>query len=195
MKRWIALAAAGVLLLGIGMGCAPGRTSGPEAPAGGGRTDTEAENGPTAAKPPDPKTFDLIHEAVIRAEATGRLADGRIRYEVILSDDAIPFAYDKGALSDGVRTALDIFARRFVPSPDAVYIEIQGHTDAIGSESYNQALGRERAESVRRYLNVKHRIPIQRMNAFSYGETQPVADNETQAGRAKNRRVVLLVLE
>jgi peptidoglycan-associated lipoprotein len=193
MKRWITLVAAGTLLMGMVMGCASGRTSTPAAPVSG--ADAASPSAEDTTTTPDPKSFDLIHEAVVRAEATGRLAGGRIRYEVILSDASIPFAYHKGSLSDGVRTALDIFARRFIPAPDAVYIEIQGHTDAIGSEAYNQALGRERAESVRRYLNVKHRLPIQRMNAFSYGETQPVADNESPAGRAKNRRVVLLVME
>ena len=54
-----------------------------------------------------------------------------------------------------------------------VYIEIQGHTDAIGGEAYNEHLGLERAEAVRRYLSQQHKFPLHRINVTSYGESAP----------------------
>src|SRR5579864_6211736 len=76
-----------------------------------------------------------------------------------------------------------------------VYVEVQGHTDNVGSAKYNQELGESRAEAVRLYLNEKQGLPLHRMNVISYGKTAPVADNKTRQGRAKNRRVVLVVLQ
>ncbi len=75
-----------------------------------------------------------------------------------------------------------------------VYIEVQGHTDNVGSEKYNQELGQSRAEAVRRYLNQKDGFPLHRMNVISYGKAAPVASNKNRQGRAQNRRVVLVVL-
>jgi outer membrane protein len=67
---------------------------------------------------------------------------------------------------------------------------IEGHTDSVGAEAYNQALSERRAESVRQYLIGKG-IGDSRMRAVGFGETQPVGDNGTAEGRAANRRVVL----
>jgi len=76
-----------------------------------------------------------------------------------------------------------------------VYIEIQGHTDNVGSEKVNLKLGYQRAEAVSNYLNTKQGFPLHRMNVTSYGEFKPVADNATKEGRAQNRRVAIVVLQ
>jgi peptidoglycan-associated lipoprotein len=76
-----------------------------------------------------------------------------------------------------------------------VYLEIEGHTDNIGSEEYNQKLAAMRAEAVRNYLAEKDGIPLHAMNIISFGESKPLAANTTSEGRAKNRRVVIRVLE
>lgn len=73
-------------------------------------------------------------------------------------------------------------------------IEIQAHTDSMGEAAYNQALSEKRANSVRDYMIGKG-IAADRMVAKGYGETQPIADNGTRAGRAENRRVELKVIE
>lgn len=73
-------------------------------------------------------------------------------------------------------------------------IEVQGHTDAVGSAPFNLKLSQARAESVREYL-VTHGVPAEELSAKGYGKTQPIADNKTAAGRAQNRRVVMSVLE
>ena len=78
--------------------------------------------------------------------------------------------------------------------PKAVWVEIEGHTDNVGDARYNNSLGLQRAESVKRYLYEKHQVPLHKINVISYGEEKPVAPNKTRDGRAQNRRVVIKVL-
>jgi OOP family OmpA-OmpF porin len=68
--------------------------------------------------------------------------------------------------------------------------EIEGHTDSAGNAAYNQTLSQQRADAVRQYLIDKYHIDAARLTAKGYGPTQPIADNKTKEGRAKNRRVV-----
>jgi peptidoglycan-associated lipoprotein len=133
-------------------------------------------------------------EALQRAQEAGKLAEGKLLYETVLSDDQVRFGFDKAGLSDEARSALDTFATPIVNDNQNVYVEIQGHTDSVGSDTYNEELGLERAEAVRRYLNMQHKIPLHRMSVISYGETAPVVENDDRDARAKNRRVVLVVL-
>jgi OOP family OmpA-OmpF porin len=77
---------------------------------------------------------------------------------------------------------------------DHLRIEIQAHTDSMGDTAYNQSLSEKRAESVRDYM-VDKGIAADRMEAKGYGESQPIADNKTREGRAKNRRVELKIIE
>jgi len=133
-------------------------------------------------------------EALDRAVAAGKLAEGKFLYETVLSDDAVKFGFDKTELSAEAKAALDAFAARLKTDNKNVYIEIQGHTDNVGSEEYNYMLGEKRAEAVRRYLSTVG-VPLHRMSVISYGETEPVADNSTREGRNQNRRVVLVVLQ
>jgi peptidoglycan-associated lipoprotein len=133
-------------------------------------------------------------DALERAMAAGKLAEGKLLYETVLSDDKVKFGFDKANLSDEAKAALDAFATQLKTENKNVYIEIQGHTDNIGGEAYNMKLGEQRAETVKDYL-VRQGIPIFRMATISYGETAPVADNHTREGRAANRRVVLVVLQ
>lgn len=133
-------------------------------------------------------------EALERAVAAGKLAEGKLLYETVLSDDKVKFGFDQATLSDDARAALDAFANDLKTANKNVYIEIQGHTDNVGGEKYNEQLGKKRADVVMEYL-AKAGIPIFRMAAISYGEAAPVADNSTREGRAANRRVVLVVLQ
>ncbi|GBC78865.1 Outer membrane porin F [bacterium HR09] len=138
---------------------------------------------------------DTAKEALARAEEAGKLAKGKFLFEVTLSDDAVHFGFNKSDLSAEAKAALDAFAQKVKAENKNVYIEVQGHTDSIGSEKYNLELGQARADAVVRYLNMQHGLPLHSMNAISYGEYKPVADNKTAEGRAKNRRVTLVVLE
>lgn len=134
-------------------------------------------------------------EALDRAVAAGKLAEGKLVYEVAMSDDTLRFKVDSVALGQEAMAALDAFAARLKAENRNVFIEIQGHTDSRGEEAANLRIGEARAEAVRRYLNMKGGIPLHRMAAISYGESQPVATNVNRAGRAQNRRVVLVVLQ
>jgi outer membrane protein OmpA-like peptidoglycan-associated protein len=100
------------------------------------------------------------------------------------------FEFDKSSLTAGAKDTLQRVVTTLKNFPDAK-IEIQGHTDWIGSEAYNQALSERRANSVRDYL-VSQGIAWSRITTIGYGETRPIATNETAAGRAENRRVVII---
>ncbi len=134
-------------------------------------------------------------EALERAVAAGKLAEGKFLFEAVLSDETVGFAFDDASLSDEARSALDGFASDLKVRNENVYIEIQGHTDSTGPEGYNLELGEERAEAVRRYLNAGHGLALHRMSVISYGEAAPIAGNDTREERALNRRVALVVLK
>ena len=74
-------------------------------------------------------------------------------------------------------------------------IEISGHTDAMGKDADNLTLSNDRAQSVRTYLIAEGKVDPSRLKAIGYGETKPVATNDTDEGRALNRRVELTILE
>lgn len=133
-------------------------------------------------------------EALERAVAAGKIAEGKFLYETVLSDDKVKFGFDKAELSPEAKSALDEFAAQLKNENKGVYIEVQGHTDNVGGEIYNEKLGQQRAEVVEEYL-AKQGVPLFRMESISYGEQSPVADNKTREGRAQNRRVVLVVLQ
>ena len=84
-----------------------------------------------------------------------------------------------------VEKAIDIFPRS--------EIMIEGHTDSYGDDSLNQKLSQNRAESLQKYMINTMRIRSYRVIATGYGETNPVANNETAAGRAKNRRIDIVI--
>ena len=84
-----------------------------------------------------------------------------------------------------VEKAIDVF-----PQSELV---IEGHTDSYGGDLSNQKLSQDRAESVKQYMVNAMRIPSYRLIAIGYGETNPVANNETAAGRAKNRRIDIVI--
>jgi peptidoglycan-associated lipoprotein len=132
-------------------------------------------------------------DALDRATAAGKLAEGKFLYSTVLSDDSVKFPADRSKLSSEAQQRLMDFADKLKNDNRNVYVEIQGHTDARGPDSLNSRLGEERAEAVRLFMN-EHGVPLNRMATISYGKQDPVANNKTRAGRAQNRRVVLIVM-
>ena len=132
-------------------------------------------------------------DALARAEAAGKLAEGKFVFSTVLSDDSMKFPTDKATLSPEAQARLDAFVEKLKTDNRNVYVEVQGHTDATGAKDFNYKLGEERAEAVRRYLN-QHGVPLNRISTISYGPDSPVAPNTTRDGRKANRRVVLIVL-
>jgi peptidoglycan-associated lipoprotein len=133
-------------------------------------------------------------DALTRAQEAGKLAQGKFLYQVVLTDQSVHFPLDSAELSQQAKKELDKVADNLKQDDRSVYIEIQGFTDSTGSKEFDLRLGRARAETVMRYLNMHQGVPLHRMNVISYGKDNPIASNETREGRAKNRRVALVVL-
>jgi outer membrane protein OmpA-like peptidoglycan-associated protein len=125
---------------------------------------------------------------------TVEAASRRLVFEVTLSEDQGNFAFGKAELPDAAKMRLDDLVRQVKAEPKNIFIEIEGHTDNIGSPVINERVGLERAEAVKRYLYEQHQVPLHKMNVISYGEDKPVAPNNNKDGRAQNRRVVVKVL-
>ena len=121
-------------------------------------------------------------------------ASRRLVYEVTLSEDQGNFRFGRTELPDEAKARLDELVNQLKANPQGIYIEIEGHTDNVGSKNLNERLGLERAESVKRYLYEQHQVPLHKINVISYGEDKPVAENRTRTGRAQNRRVVVRIL-
>ncbi|MBL8115005.1 MAG: OmpA family protein [Acidobacteria bacterium] len=134
-------------------------------------------------------------DALKRAQDAGVLAKGKIVLAQAFAEDKVRFKVASYELTKEAKAALDEFAVKIKSLEKGVWIEIQGHTDDTGGADVNDQLGQQRAEAVRRYLAREHKLPLSRMSTISYGDTVPVESNKTSAGRAKNRRVVVIVLE
>lgn len=132
-------------------------------------------------------------EALDRAIAAGKLAEGKFQYALVLSDDSVKFPVNAATLSPEAEQRLSAFTEKLKADNKNVYLEIQGHTDNSGAPGYNNELGEKRAEAVRKFLS-QHGVALNRMATISYGEDAPVAPNDTREGRAQNRRVVVMVL-
>ena len=134
-------------------------------------------------------------EALQRAQEAGVLAKGKIVFQQSFAEDRVRFKVNSFELTKDAKVALDEFAAKIKGLDKGVYLEIQGHTDDTGGADYNDQLGQQRAEAVRRYLAREHKLPLGRISTISYGDTQPVQANKTAKGRTQNRRVVIVVLE
>ena len=108
-------------------------------------------------------------------------------------DSGILFATNSSTLSDASKSALRSLARSLEANPNTD-ITIVGHTDSTGNVDYNQTLSEKRAKSVYDYLMSDQGISSKRMNYEGKGVHEPVADNATPEGRAKNRRVEIMIL-
>ena len=129
-------------------------------------------------------------DALSRANAAQKLAEGKFQFETILSDDSVKFPRNQAALSPEAEARISELASRLKAENRNVYIEIQGHTDARERDA---RLGQARAESVRKYMAAQG-VALNRMATISYGKDMQAADDSTPEGRAQNRRVVILVL-
>ena len=104
------------------------------------------------------------------------------------------FAFNKFNLSDKAREGLDKVAGWLNENPD-VQVEISGHTDNVGSDSYNQKLSEQRAKSVYEYFIHDGGVSSKRLSYKGYGKTRPIASNDTEEGRQQNRRVELNIIQ
>lgn len=125
--------------------------------------------------------------AGVAVDAYGCTRKGSITLE------GVTFEFNSARLEPESRTVLDNVATDLKRYP-RLKIELQGHTDSSGPDEYNLKLSQQRADAVRTYL-IDQGVPESQLVARGYGESQPIEDNSTEAGRALNRRVVMFVLD
>jgi OOP family OmpA-OmpF porin len=118
-------------------------------------------------------------------------APAQVISKVTYSADAL-FDFDKSVIKPAGKATLDDLIAK-VSKVKLEVIIVVGHTDSVGSDSYNIKLGQRRADAVKAYL-ISKGVEKNRVFTESKGEKQPVADNKTKEGRAKNRRVELEVV-
>ncbi|UIJ45188.1 OmpA family protein [Sphingomonas cannabina] len=111
---------------------------------------------------------------------------------VLNMPSGITFAYDSDAVQPQFRATLDQVAD-VLHQYDRTYVDVYGHTDSTGSDSYNMGLSERRARSVADYL-AAHGVQPARIGTRGFGKTQPVASNDTEEGRAANRRVEIKIV-
>ncbi len=107
----------------------------------------------------------------------------------ILDATDILFEFDKSVIQKQYYPELNKWAAFFVNSPH-ITAEIYGHADSTGTNEYNQGLSERRAQAIMNYL-IEKGVAKERLSAFGFGETKPIATNSTPEGRQKNRRVEL----
>jgi OOP family OmpA-OmpF porin len=100
----------------------------------------------------------------------------------------VEFDFDKSTIKKGYDQDIDNLAGVMKQYPD-LNVVIEGHTDSLGSDAYNEKLSQERADAVKNYMVEENGIDANRIKAIGFGEKQPVASNDTSEGRAQNRRV------
>jgi OOP family OmpA-OmpF porin len=105
--------------------------------------------------------------------------------------DNVLFDFDKTAIKPDGAKILDRLIVFLKENPDK-RADLEGHTDSVGTEKYNQGLSERRAAAVRDYLTQRG-VNASRLSTKGFGETKPIADNKTAEGRAKNRRVEIKV--
>jgi len=103
----------------------------------------------------------------------------------------VTFATDSAQISPAFQGTLDQVATTITEYQDT-RVQVAGHTDSTGSESYNQQLSQRRAQAVADYL-ASRGVATTRITTIGHGETQPVASNETAEGRQQNRRVEIIL--
>jgi outer membrane protein OmpA-like peptidoglycan-associated protein len=132
-------------------------------------------------------TVQEVHQAMQALGAT----ESAVEVKVDLPADVL-FDFDKADVRTDAAQALGRLATVIRGYPNG-RVDIEGHTDAKGSAAYNQKLSEHRAESVKRWLVEREGIPADRLTTRGAGASRPVADNSTDAGRQKNRRVEVVI--
>lgn len=125
------------------------------------------------------------------AEAPPRV---EVRDNKIEIHEKIQFDYDKAVIKDASFSLMNEIADVIKKNPQLKRIRIEGHASSEGNAQHNKQLSDDRAKSVMKYLT-DHGIPAAELAAVGYGSEKPIADNATEDGREKNRRVEFMILE
>jgi OOP family OmpA-OmpF porin len=155
---------------------------------------------PPPPPPPPPPNPDLDGDGVLNEHdkcpntRPGAVVDlDGCEVEAVIELEGVHFDFDKATLRPEAKAVLNE-AAALLSKHERVVVEVAGHTDSMGSEEYNQGLSERRAMAVKDYLTGKG-VKASRLTSRGYGESRPVASNDTKEGRAENRRVELIVLD
>lgn len=139
----------------------------------------------------------LARVDVRTAQVLSRFENLKLERRLVLNlRDGALFAFNSAAVSPEVKREIDGFlsdVKGESGDMDSAVVVVAGHTDGTGSEEYNFELGRRRADNVARYLITQKQIDPLRVVTVSYGKSAAIADNGTRGGRARNRRVEILI--
>ncbi len=188
--RWIL---GGALIVAAGSGCATKGFVRTEVAKANQHTDMSIQAAKTELESDIGQAQSRADQAMEKATLAERLASGTLRYDVV-STHQVQFEFDDWNLDDGAQTVLNNLGTSLTSHPRYV-LEIRGYADATGPDRYNYQLGRERAESVQRFLMMQYSVPAGRIAIVTFGEEEPLADNGTTDGRAENRRVQVRLLD
>jgi outer membrane protein OmpA-like peptidoglycan-associated protein len=130
-----------------------------------------------------------MRETLAASEAASIRREGDL-LAISLKGD-VTFDYDSAILRPGLYSEIDRISNVLIKYPQTV-IRVEGHTDSTGSESYNMILSQRRADSVKNLI-VQRGVSLTRIETMPYGESMPIADNSTEAGRSMNRRVEIKI--
>ena len=148
--------------------------------------------GPSSEKVPD-EQLRLFNEAEHEApepepESVPQQTEVVDTFELL-----VEFDFDKSNIKSVFKPQFDEIAQVLTESPD-ISMTIEGHTDWIGTDEYNQGLSERRANAVKTKFVQDYGIDANRISTVGYGEKRPIADNNTSAGRQKNRRAISVIL-
>ena len=158
-------------------------------------TPTPSENKPALAFP---TTAEEIANSLPKptvaptkgARGLGRIVDDEGRLEKLPKVGAlILFDYNSDAIKDESKPLLREYGKALQSALKDAVLLVAGHTDGVGSDKYNLDLSNRRAEAIKKFIVAEFQIADQRLIVKPYGKSKPIAPNETEDGRAQNRRV------
>ncbi|MEN8763408.1 MAG: OmpA family protein [Thiogranum sp.] len=152
----------------------------------------EVENQPAGAAVAVLQETTIVKDDVVLAAKEEVVAEQTIQNLRFGFDSADLTAADKAEL-DAVNAQIEAF--RPLLRQNVAHMNVIGHTDSRGTEAYNQKLSERRAQAVADYFATEGQVPRQTLRVSGMGESEPIASNDTDAGRAQNRRVVIEVVK
>ena len=154
---------------------------------------TSADSADSHARNAETLATNAMDEASAARRLASKIASGDLKYSVV-EKKVISFGYDQFTLNHRGRGTLDNVAATLEQHPRWI-VEVVGTTDNAGSPRYNLRLGQERAETVRRYLNDKHQVPLSKIATISFGEGKATSRGEGKGARSRDRRAEIRILE
>jgi outer membrane protein OmpA-like peptidoglycan-associated protein len=146
-------------------------------------------------KTADVKPAGTIDTSAIGGSLSGVRETKAPRVTLVLGEGKGGFKFRSVMLSDEAKAKIDEMFTGEKVDLNKAHFEIEGYTDNLGSKEVNDQVGLARAKAVRQYLGEQYEIPGDCISVVSYGMEKPVADNSTPEGRARNRRVVIKVVD